>query len=114
MSYDTVIWEQDQGVGRITLNRPETLNAWTGEFGAELKQVVLGEASDPSVRAVLVTGGCRGVGRGIATGFLAAGAEVAVEGKGTQALTEDYLRVGLRTPGAPDPRRLAAQTVDYS
>jgi NAD(P)-dependent dehydrogenase (short-subunit alcohol dehydrogenase family) len=29
-------------------------------------------------RAVLVTGGCRGVGRGIATRFLAAGAEVAV------------------------------------
>jgi NAD(P)-dependent dehydrogenase (short-subunit alcohol dehydrogenase family) len=29
-------------------------------------------------RAVLVTGGCRGVGRGIATRFLAAGADVAV------------------------------------
>ena len=27
MAYDTVIWEQDDGVGRLTLNRPETLNA---------------------------------------------------------------------------------------
>ena len=33
MSYETVIWEQDGGVGRITLNRPESLNAWTDEFG---------------------------------------------------------------------------------
>jgi 2-(1,2-epoxy-1,2-dihydrophenyl)acetyl-CoA isomerase len=64
MSYETVIWEQDQGVGRITLNRPETLNAWTGEFGADLKQVVTGEAADPSVRAVLLTGAGRGFSSG--------------------------------------------------
>ena len=24
MSYETVIWEQDGGVGRLTLNRPDT------------------------------------------------------------------------------------------
>ena len=33
-------------------------------------------------------------------------AEVAVEGEGTRALTEDYLRVRVRAPEAPDPRRL--------
>ena len=33
-------------------------------------------------------------------------AEVAVEGGGTQALTEDYLRVGVQAAEAPDPRRL--------
>jgi 2-(1,2-epoxy-1,2-dihydrophenyl)acetyl-CoA isomerase len=60
MSYDTVTWEQSGGVGRLTLNRPETLNAWTAEFGQELKQVIEGEAADESVRAVLVTGAGRG------------------------------------------------------
>jgi 2-(1,2-epoxy-1,2-dihydrophenyl)acetyl-CoA isomerase len=64
MSYETVIWEQDGGVGRITLNRPDSLNAWTEEFGHELKQVVTGDAADPSVRAVLITGAGRGFSSG--------------------------------------------------
>ena len=34
MTYEHVIWEKDGGVGRITLNRPDTLNAWTEDFGA--------------------------------------------------------------------------------
>jgi 2-(1,2-epoxy-1,2-dihydrophenyl)acetyl-CoA isomerase len=64
MSYETVIWEQSDGVGRLTLNRPDSLNAWTAEFGEELKQVVRGEAADDSVRAVLVTGAGRGFSSG--------------------------------------------------
>jgi 2-(1,2-epoxy-1,2-dihydrophenyl)acetyl-CoA isomerase len=64
LRYETVIWEQSDGVGRITLNRPETLNAWTGAFGRELKQVVTGEAAEASVRAVLVTGAGRGFSSG--------------------------------------------------
>ena len=48
MSYEHVIWEQDGAVGRVTLNRPDSLNAWTGDFGRELKQVVEGDAADPA------------------------------------------------------------------
>ena len=33
MTYEHVTWEQDGGVGRITLNRPDSLNAWTEDFG---------------------------------------------------------------------------------
>jgi 2-(1,2-epoxy-1,2-dihydrophenyl)acetyl-CoA isomerase len=77
MSYDTVMWEQSGGVGRLTLNRPESLNAWTAEFGQELKQVIEGEAADESVRAVLVTG----AGRGFSSGAdLKAGFEQADDG----------------------------------
>ena len=64
MSYETIIWEQEGAVGRLTLNRPQTLNAWTAQFGAELKQVVEGEAAQDSVRAVLVTGAGRGFSSG--------------------------------------------------
>ena len=64
MSYEHLIWEQDGGVGRLTLNRPDTLNAWTADFGRELKQVVQGEAADSSVRAVMVTGAGRGFSSG--------------------------------------------------
>src|SRR5436189_4181774 len=64
MSYETIIWEQEGAVGRLTLNRPQTLNAWTAQFGAELKRAVEGEAAQDSVRAVLVTGAGRGFSSG--------------------------------------------------
>ena len=64
MSYETVKWEQTEGAGRITLNRPETLNAWTSDFGRELGEVVNERAADPTVRAVLVTGAGRGFSSG--------------------------------------------------
>jgi 2-(1,2-epoxy-1,2-dihydrophenyl)acetyl-CoA isomerase len=64
LSYETVIWEQDEGVGRITLNRPDSLNAWTAEFGHELRQAITADAADPSVRALLVTGAGRGFSSG--------------------------------------------------
>jgi 2-(1,2-epoxy-1,2-dihydrophenyl)acetyl-CoA isomerase len=77
LGYETVIWDQDGAVGRLTLNRPETLNAWTAEFGRELKQVIQKEAADDSVRAVLVTG----AGRGFSSGAdLRAGFEPADDG----------------------------------
>jgi 2-(1,2-epoxy-1,2-dihydrophenyl)acetyl-CoA isomerase len=77
MSYEHLIWEQDGGVGRLTLNRPETLNAWHPEFGRELKQALETDAADPSVRAVLVTG----AGRGFSSGAdLKAGFDVADDG----------------------------------
>jgi len=64
VSYETIIWEQAGAVGRLTLNRPQTLNAWTAQFGAELKQAVEREAAQDSVRAVLVTGAGRGFSSG--------------------------------------------------
>jgi 2-(1,2-epoxy-1,2-dihydrophenyl)acetyl-CoA isomerase len=64
MSDKTVIWEASDGVGRITLNRPDSLNAWTAEFGAELRDIVAGPAAEDDVRAVLITGNGRGFSSG--------------------------------------------------
>src|SRR5439155_16618760 len=64
MSEKTVLWEASDGVGRITLNRPDSLNAWTAEFGAELRDIVDGPATDDSVRALLITGAGRGFSSG--------------------------------------------------
>ena len=78
MAYATLIWEQAGPVGRLTLNRPETLNAWTPEFGTELCSVIEREASEDSVRAVLITG----AGRGFSSGAdLKAGFEAAEDGR---------------------------------
>jgi 2-(1,2-epoxy-1,2-dihydrophenyl)acetyl-CoA isomerase len=64
MDYQHVIWELDGGVGRVTLNRPETLNAWIEDFGRELNQVITVDAADEGVRAVLITGAGRGFSSG--------------------------------------------------
>jgi 2-(1,2-epoxy-1,2-dihydrophenyl)acetyl-CoA isomerase len=64
LSSDTVLWEQAGPVGRVTLNRPDSLNAWTAEFGAALREIVEGPAADPSVRAVQITGAGRGFSSG--------------------------------------------------
>jgi 2-(1,2-epoxy-1,2-dihydrophenyl)acetyl-CoA isomerase len=64
VSYETVIWEQDGGVGRIVLDRPDTLNAWNTQFGRDLKEVVKLAGDDESVRAVLVTGAGRAFSSG--------------------------------------------------
>lgn len=64
MAYETIIWEQSGAVGQLTLNRPESLNSWTAEFGKELLSVLTGDAAEESVRAVIVTGAGRGFSSG--------------------------------------------------
>jgi enoyl-CoA hydratase/carnithine racemase len=44
----------------ITLNRPDRLNAWTGQMGAELMAAFDRSDADDEVRAVIVTGAGRG------------------------------------------------------
>jgi 2-(1,2-epoxy-1,2-dihydrophenyl)acetyl-CoA isomerase len=64
VSYETIIWEQSGAVGRVTMNRPDSLNAWTPVFGRELRQVLEGEAASDAVRAVLITGAGRAFSSG--------------------------------------------------
>jgi 2-(1,2-epoxy-1,2-dihydrophenyl)acetyl-CoA isomerase len=64
LPYETVIWEQSGAVGRLTLNRPDSMNAWTPVFGHELRQVLEGDAASDSVHAVLITGAGRGFSSG--------------------------------------------------
>src|SRR6059036_4208 len=64
MSYETVNVSVEDSVAQVTLNRPERLNAWNEQFGEELRKVILEDAADPSVRAVLITGAGRGFSSG--------------------------------------------------
>ena len=64
MAYETIKLNLDEGVAEITLNRPERLNAWTDQFGSELRSAIHSDAADDSVRAVLITGAGRGFSSG--------------------------------------------------
>jgi 2-(1,2-epoxy-1,2-dihydrophenyl)acetyl-CoA isomerase len=77
VSYETIIWERSGAVGRLTLNRPDSLNAWTPQLGLELRTIIERDAADPAVRTVLITG----AGRGFSSGAdLKAGFEPADDG----------------------------------
>jgi 2-(1,2-epoxy-1,2-dihydrophenyl)acetyl-CoA isomerase len=62
--YDLIIYDVRDAVARIELNRPQALNAWTPDMGRELLDAVRRAASDPGVRAVLVTGAGRAFSAG--------------------------------------------------
>lgn len=48
------------GILRVTLNRPETLNALTTDMLRQVEVAFLGHGRDPSVRAAILTGAGRG------------------------------------------------------
>lgn len=59
-SSETVLAERDQGVLRLTLNRPDRLNSFNVEMHQALQARLAEAATDPAVRAVLLTGAGRG------------------------------------------------------
>ena len=64
MSYKTLLVDTADGVARITLNRPEKLNALSQQLLEELHAALKAAATDEGVRCVLLTG----TGRGFSSG----------------------------------------------
>jgi enoyl-CoA hydratase/carnithine racemase len=84
MASDVVLYEVDDGVAVITLNRPDRLNAWTGELGQAYFDRLDEAVADPEVGAIVVTGAGRG---------FCAGADMAVlQGMGGGGGVEDDRR----------------------
>ena len=65
MSYETVTFEVDRGVGVLTLKRPEVLNAISKKMVDELLDVQARVAEDPDVRVLVLTG----AGRAFSAGY---------------------------------------------
>lgn len=59
MGYQTVIFQKLGHVGKITLNRPERLNAINAMMGSELKQLLEELSTDDDIRTLVVTGNPR-------------------------------------------------------
>ena len=65
MSYSTILYATGDGVARITLNRPERLNAITFDLTRELREAVLAANEDESVRVIVLSG----AGRAFCAGY---------------------------------------------
>jgi enoyl-CoA hydratase len=65
MTFETILYRPDNGIGRITLNRPEAMNAITSFMLAELTIAVVEAGKDGGVHVIAITGAgkafCAGV-----------------------------------------------------
>ncbi len=73
MDYEQILYEVEDGVALVTLNRPEKLNAMTAQMGAEMADAMAEADGDDAVRAVVYTGAgrafCAGADLGAGKGF---------------------------------------------
>src|ERR1700755_593454 len=60
MSYETITYEVAEQILTITLNRPDKLNAFTGQMMSEMIDAFDKADADDNVRAIIVTGAGRG------------------------------------------------------
>lgn len=59
MAYDTIIYEKTRGVATITLNRPQSLNAFVPQMNKEVLEALGDGQRDDDVRCFMITGAGR-------------------------------------------------------
>lgn len=71
MSYEHILLSGADGIGILTLNRPDKLNAFAGTMRQELADALEELERDPAVRVVVITGAGRGFCAGADVGYMA-------------------------------------------
>ena len=56
MAYDHILLDREDGVGIVTLNRPESLNAMNRKLGAELADAMAQLNGDEQIGCIVITG----------------------------------------------------------
>jgi enoyl-CoA hydratase/carnithine racemase len=100
MDYQFILYDKADGVARITLNRPERLNAWTGELENRYFDRLDECAADPDVKVIVVTGAGRGFCAGADMDMLQS---IGSEGVGSAAGTARTTRPQWHTTTIPKP-----------
>ncbi len=70
MSYEHVLLDRTSGIGTVTLNRPDKLNAFAGRMRQEVAEAVRETAGDTEVRVVVITGAGRAFCAGADIGYM--------------------------------------------
>ena len=92
MGFANIVTDVSDGIGTLTLNRPERLNAYTAEMGDEVTEVLRGWREYEAVRAVILTGAGRGFCAGVDLDHLKAHQAGQNASKGPRLGEEDFLR----------------------
>lgn len=56
MAYETILFEVENGIGHVTLNRPAQMNAFNEAMIGELRSVLKEAADDRSIRVLVLSG----------------------------------------------------------
>ncbi len=59
MSYQHILYEVDEKIATITLNRPDRMNAWTPIMERDVRHAMETAAADDNVRVIVLTGAGR-------------------------------------------------------
>jgi len=65
MSYDDILYEIEDGIATVTLNRPQVMNALSPNLEAEMHRAFDEADTDPNVRVIILTG----AGAGFCSGY---------------------------------------------
>jgi 2-(1,2-epoxy-1,2-dihydrophenyl)acetyl-CoA isomerase len=87
-----ILSDVSEGIGTITLNRPEKLNAYTTEMGDEVTETIRAWRDDAAVRAVILTGAGRGFCAGVDLEHLKAHQAGENASRGPRLGEEDFLK----------------------
>lgn len=95
--YDHILYDVDEAIATITLNRPDKLNAYIPAMGEEIVTAFARAKDDDEVRVIVLTGAGRGFCAGVdldhlKASFAQAGEAVEPARGGTRLGEEDFLR----------------------
>lgn len=95
--FEAIILDKDteSHIARITLNRPERLNAINRQMGEELAEAIEDVAADDKIHVLILTGVGRAFCAGADTGGMAGGQE---QGPHSGERSAEEVRRGFRTP----------------
>src|SRR5438132_615609 len=60
MKFETILFEAERGIARLTLNRPDKLNSFNVQMHSEVRAALDAIRNDSTVRVLVLTGAGRG------------------------------------------------------
>lgn len=103
MAYQFLLYEHQEGIVTLTLNRPDRLNALGDTLREELHEAIVHVSADPETRVIVLTG----AGRGFCAGGDMKAAHDVNEGRMTRAMLDRVAplrdKVVLAMRDAPQP-----------
>jgi 2-(1,2-epoxy-1,2-dihydrophenyl)acetyl-CoA isomerase len=103
MTYQNIHYTVDDGLARVTFNRPEKLNSFTVAMHLEVQHALDAAAADPQVRALVLTGAGRGFCAGQDLGDRAVSGEGGARPDLGESIEKYYAPLVRRLRAMPKP-----------